>query len=732
MAHPRAHSTVLLALLAALAAACGSKSPEPTVPPLAGGQAGRYDAAVDQDVARIFGDPPLTGRLPSSLAWSPDGQHLAFVRKNTDGDGQDRSELWIHSLAGHRERPLIADSDSSVTWFAWAGSFKLVYAANGDVHLTGLDGSQRQLTETEAAESGMQVTADGNRVAFVREDDVYAIDLTSGAETRLTEDGTEMRSYGKVSWVYGEEFKTEHGMGWSPDGARLWIYATDESEVNHRTVMTDSDGGTRQQAYPQPGQSNPIVRVGVVDFSGGGTPHTKWLKTGDDPDVYLPQATWHPDGKQLLVTRVDRLQTLIELLLCDTATAACRTVLEERDPRWVNLLGPPEFVGTGEELLWLSERSGYSHILRVPLDGSPAEPITAGEWVVSAIAAIDEEAGAVYFTGNPETPITYGVYRADLDGGRVSRVSPEGGVHSPEFSPDCAHYADTHSRLDAPPRTDLFTAEGERLATVRESDLLAYSSEGVANDVFPIESRDGRVFWAHLTRPQALEPDRRYPVLVYVYGGPHAQVVRDHFRTTFQAWRNLLARRGILVFSMDGRGSYGRGREFETPIHLRLTQVELEDQLVGVKYLRDQPFVDSSRLAIFGWSYGGTMVLSALLRTDGVFKAGVAVAPVTDWTQYDTAYTERYMQRPTDNLEGYEASSLLPLAGELDVPLLIAHGMADDNVHFVNTAKMIDSFVEAGKNVEVMVFPGKAHGIRGPEHRTYLFSKITRFIERHL
>jgi len=729
MANLRAHGITLLLLLAA---GCGGRSSEPTISPLASARSERYEAGVDMEVARIFGNPPLTGELPSSPAWSPDGQHLAFLRKTTDDFGQPRSELWIHTLTGDRERPVIADKELSVSWFAWAGGFRLVYAVAGDLHLVGLDGTDRQLTETEPAETNVQVTADGSRIAFVREHDVYAIDLTSGAETRLTRDGSAARSYGEVTWVYGEEFGTESGLGWSPDGARLWIYATDETEVNHRIVLADSDGGTREQAYPQPGQSNPVVRVGVVDFSGGGASRTRWLATGNDPDVYLPQVTWHPDGKRLLVTRVDRLQTLIELLLCDAGTAECAVAFEERDPRWVNLLGPPEFVGEGDTFLWLSERSGYAHILRVALDGSSAKPLTDGEWVVASIAAVDEQGDAVYFTGNPETPVTYGVYRVALDGGRIHRISPEGGVHSPLFSPDHTSYADTHSSLDTPPRTDLFSSEGVRLATVRESDLLPYASNGVANDIFPIESKNGEVFWAHLTRPAALEPERRYPVLVHVYGGPHAQIVRDQFRSPLQGWRDMLARRGILVFSMDGRGSTGRGRAFETPIHLRLTQVELEDQLSGVKYLRSQPFVDPKRLAIFGWSYGGTMVLAALLRSNGAFRAGVAVAPVTDWTLYDTAYTERYMQRPTDNLEGYEATSLLPLAGELDAPLLLVHGLADDNVHFANTAKMIDAFIEAGKEIEVMVFPGKAHGIRGPEHRTWLFSKITHFIERHL
>jgi dipeptidyl-peptidase-4 len=722
--------TIAIATLAALLAGCGSGSPGPTVSPH-DQKPGRFDPGVDPDIARIFGDPPLTGRLPSSLSWSPDGQQLAFIRKATAKSGKPQTELWIHDLAGHRERPLVAEPEAAVSWFGWAGSYRIAYAIDGDLHLIGVDGKKRRITETEAAEEAMQAAPDGSQIAFVRDYDVYVVDLTSGAELRLTEDGTKDRSYGLVTWVYGEEFDTEAGLGWSPDSARLWIYATDESEVTKRTVVADTSGGTRIQAYPQAGQHNPVLRIGVVDLSGD-EPRTVWLKTGGDPDVYLPQVTWHPDGKRLAVARIDRLQTLIELLICAADSGACEPLITERDPRWLNLLGPPVFIGKGDDFLWLSERDGYSHIYRIGLDGKVVDQLTEGEWVVSSIAALAEEREQVYFTGNPETPITSGVYRVSLTGGRVERVTAEDGVHSPEFAPDASHFADTHTGLDAPPRTDLLTADGELLATVRESDLTDYSTKDVVNDIFPIENKDGEIFWAHLTRPLVLEPDRRYPVLVYVYGGPHAQVVRDHFRTTFQPWRNLLASRGILVFSMDNRGSAGRGRDFETPIHLRLGLTELEDQLVGAKYLRNQPYVDPDRLAIFGWSYGGTMVLNALLRTNGVFRAGIAVAPVTDWRQYDTAYTERYMQRPDDNPDGYEETSLLPLAGELDAPLLMVHGLADDNVHFANSALMIDAFVEAGKEIELMVFPGRAHGIRGAKPRALLFSKITRFLERHL
>jgi dipeptidyl-peptidase-4 len=237
---------------------------------------------------------------------------------------------------------------------------------------------------------------------------------------------------------------------------------------------------------------------------------------------------------------------------------------------------------------------------------------------------------------------------------------------------------------------------------------------------------------ALLTRPEALEPKRRYPVLIHVYGGPHAQVVRNAFRPSFQPWRDLLASRGVLVFSVDGRGSGGRGHEFETPIHRRLGKVELEDQLAGVDYLKSLPFVDPERIGIFGWSYGGTMTLNALLKTKDVFRVGVAVAPVTDWRQYDTAYTERYMQRPSDNPEGYRETALAPAAGDLKVPLLLVHGLADDNVHFSNSAHLVDAMVEAGRVLETAFYPGKSHGIRGGRVRVHLFTRVTRFLERHL
>ncbi len=728
----RYHRYTIPTVTILLAAACGSPKPAPVVPPRPAPTGSVADAAVDPEVARLYGDPPAAGRTPSSISWSPDGKRIAYLRRSVSGSEEPCSELWIRELSSGREQPLAFPDRESVDSFAWAGPESLVCAAGGDLLLVRLDGTSRSLTDGEEDESTFTVSKDGSRVAFVRDHDIYFLEVASGEETRITRDGEKWRSYGGVSWVYGEEFGTSAGIGLGDDGRWLWLYANDERETPHRAVVADARGEIRRQAYPRAGETNPTVRVGAVDLSAA-EPEPVWMKTGSGPDVYLPQVRWRPDGK-LAVTRIDRLQALVELLICDPASGGCDPVLEERDPRWVNLIGPPVFLEDGG-FLWISERDGFAHVYRHDAEGRSVGRLTDGEWVVTGVDHVDEERGLVYLTGNADGPLTYGVYRAQLDGGGLRRVTPAGGVHSAVFSPSGDAFVDVHSALGSPPRADVMVPEEDETVvrgTLAEMDLVPYAAEKVTDELLSVELEDGTRLRAQLTRPRTLEPEKRYPVVVYVYGGPGAQAVRDHFRTSFQPWRDLMAGRGVLVFTLDGRGSFGRGREFETPIHRRLTEIELADQIAGVRWLRSRPFVDPDRIGVFGWSYGGTMTLAALLRSEGLFCCGAAVAPVTDWREYDTAYTERYMQRPRDNEEGYERTALVPLADRLEDPLLLLHGLADDNVHFANTARLVDALVKAGRYCELFVYPGKSHPIRGPEHRAHVFSSITRFFERHL
>jgi len=722
---------VPLTVASFLVAACGShKATETAVMPATPSVSNHYAVYMDTEIDRLLGDPPATGRLPSSTTWAADSSSVVYLRKSTEKNDASKTELWIHEMVGHRERPLFSEAKTGVSSYDWCGD-KLVATSDGDLYLIGLTGERKRLTDTDAEEESAHCSPDGKLVAFVRDHNLYLLDHALGRERQLTEGGSESRTFGEVTWVYGEEFRTEHGFSWSSDSKRIWFYEMDLSQVKTRRIITDSEGNSRLQPYPRAGEPNPKVRVGIIHVTAPDAP-VVWLQAGRQKDGYLPQVTWHPDGKRLLAVRLDRLQTILELLSCDAVSGGCSQILAERDPRWLNLLGPPTFLGDGKDFLWLSEKDGFAHIYRYGIDGTDRGQLTRGKWAVVSIDGVDQKNGVVFFTAKTEDPTEYGIFRVAFDDDEVERVSVERGSHQAICSPDHEFFLDRHSALDRPPRVDLCRRDGEKTSLLARADLREYRGPKAMNDVFPFETRSGEKLMALLTRPEALEPERRYPVLIHVYGGPHAQVVRNAFRSSFQPWRDLLASRGILVFSVDGRGSGGRGHEFETPIHRRLGEVELEDQLAGVEYLKSLPFVDMDRIGIFGWSYGGTMALNALLKTKNIFRVGVAVAPVTDWRQYDSAYTERYMQRPSDNPEGYRATALPARAKELKVPLLLIHGQADDNVHFTNSAVLVDAFVEAGRSFEMMFYPGKGHGIRGGRSRVHLFSRITRFLERYL
>jgi dipeptidyl-peptidase-4 len=353
---------------------------------------------------------------------------------------------------------------------------------------------------------------------------------------------------------------------------------------------------------------------------------------------------------------------------------------------------------------------------------------------VTEIVDVDEAGGRVAFVANRGDPTAYQLFTVPLEGGaEPTQISTARGCHDVVASPDHRHYVDVHSSLDRPRRAELLDASGAPLALVAAGDLgPAPDLDDTTVRIFTVPGPDGIGYQAELFQPARLEPGRRYPVILAVYGGPAAQDVMDQwYPREAPLWR-AVARRGVLVFSMDGRGTSGRGHDWERPIYRRLTEVELEDQLRGVEYLRSLPYVDGDRIGVFGWSYGGTMTLAALLRHPGTFRVGVAVAPVTDWRFYDTIYTERYMTRPQDNPDGYQRTALWPLAGQLQDPLLLVHGLSDDNVHFRNSERMIQALVEEGRRLDVMVYPGQSHGIAAPPSRRHVFATIVSYLLEHL
>lgn len=681
-----------------------------------------------RDVISIFGRSPAAGLLPRTPSWSPDGRFIAYLRDSYDKEGRTHIEVWMYDTLKKVENPVFTESSGRATTYTWCGAERLVVASDGDLFEVSTDAAVVRLTHTKVQEKFPTASPNGARIAFVRDGDLFALDLLSKKEFRITEGASAHRRFGEVTWLYAEEFDTKTGMGWSNDGLKLWFLDTDVTNVPFRDILK-LGGNTETMPYPRAGETNPLVRVAVADFSGA-APTVRYLDTGSDPDHYLPRVGWHPNNQRLLVTRLDRLQTELEYLLCPIDGSPCGRPWTERDPRFINLQPDPLILPGGAEMLFLSEQSGFAHIYQIGLDGKGLRPVTQGKWTVTEINAVDEISGSVMFTANVENPLEYKLYRIPLKGGEIERPASEQGCHTAIYTQDNKQYLDIHSALNRAPKADIRKADGELIGTLAAQDAGRYNTEGVVNDLFPISTPNGPMN-ALLTRPTVLQTGRKYPVLVLVYGGPHVQLAKNWFHTTYQPLRDLLARRDILVFTVDGRGSAGRGHDFDAAIRLSLGRLELEDQTAGVQYLKSLPFVDTKRIGVFGWSFGGTMALSGLLRSNE-YCMGIAVAPVTDWRWYDSAYTERYMQRPVDNPEGYDNAALIPQAFKLKAPLLLVHGIADDNVHFVHSARMFEALIRANKRFESIFFPGKDHKIAGPAARIHLFTEVLRFIEEHL
>ena len=418
----------------------------------------------------------------------------------------------------------------------------------------------------------------------------------------------------------------------------------------------------------------------------------------------------------------------MDLLICDAATGSAHAALNETDQYWINVSNDLRFLKDGKRFLWSSERSGYRHLYLYDLEGKQLAQITKGEWEVSAVDAVDEAKGLVYFTGTAKSPLERHLYRVSLDGSAISRITIHNGTHAVKMAPDVSAFVDTYSDVVTPPRQDVARADGSLLRVINENKVAELADYHLSAPQFlSVKAHDGMALNAVMIKPPDFDESKKYPVLVFTYGGPHAQVVLNAWGGNTALWNHSMAQKGYIIFSLDNRGSAGRGHLFEEPIHYNLGAVELADQREGVAYLKSLPFVDGERIGIWGWSYGGTMTLNAMFSAGGQFKAGFAGGPVTDWHFYDSIYTERYLGLLPQNENGYRASSPIDRAENLKGKLLIAHGTGDDNVHFANTLSLINELIAHGKYVEVMPLPGRGHGASDLAARKVIFNRVTQF-----
>ena len=721
------------------------------------GYTGFASASQPLSIERIFQSPSLSGSAPKSLKVSPDGKRVTFLKgKETD---YERYDLWEYDVASGETRVLFDSDDlhsgkevlsdeekarrermrvhgSGIMEYHWAADGKaLLFPLAGDAFYYKLGEKQaRRLLQTPEFETDIRFSPEGNYVSYIREQNLYIMDVSSRIETQLTKDGGGPIKYGMAEFVAQEEMSRMTGYWWSPDETKIAFTKVDETPVDQVTrseIYADSIKMITQR-YPSTGTNNVLIELAVHDL---GKNKTTWVDLGENKDIYLARGKWMKDSQTFTYQWQSRNQQQLELRGFDSSTGKQKVLVTESSDTWVNLHKDLYFLEDGKHFVWASERDGFKHLYLYKNDGTLVRQLTKGQWVVDKLTAVDKDTQTVFFTGRKDTPIERHLYSVGLKGGEISKISQRKGFHDVTFSDDASVYVDKYSTVNTPWQVSLHQNNGKKLTWLSENaidanhPLAAYQQQWIKPEFGKLETSDGATLHYRLFKPKKIEG--KHPVIVFTYGGPHAQIVTDSWYGNrgllMQHWVN----KGYVVFTVDNRGSNYRGKAFEEPIYKKMGSIEVDDQVEGVKFLRTLPFVDADRIGVYGHSYGGYMALMTMFKAGEYFKAGVSGAPVTDWLLYDTHYTERYMGNPKEVPQAYEASSVFPYAKNLNGPLLIYHGMADDNVLYKHSTKLYKHLQDMALTFEVMDYPGKKHSIRGKNTGIHLYKTITSFFDRH-
>ena len=638
-------------------------------------------------------------------------------------------------LLRQRQRQL----GQGIVRYVWAADRDLILipAQSGVYVKDGADSPARLVVSNdEGPVQNPTLSPDGSKIAFVRDAEVYVVLVEGGAPTQITSGarGTG-KTYGLAEYIAQEEMHRLTGLWWSKDSRHIAFEEADETHIPVYRIMhqgKDETGPSAQEdhGYPFAGMENARVRLGVVPVEGG---DPVWMGLGDNTDIYLARVNWLPDGS-LCAQIQNREQTRLDLIKFDTSTGQPTTLLTESSDVWINLNDMFRPLADGS-FIWASERTGFNHLYLYDSGGNLLRQLTLGEWQVDSIAGIDQKRGVIYFTGSKDGPTERHLYTVSIEGGEVERLTAEPGTHLVTLDHGFTKFVDVFSDTRTPPTVTLKSLDdGLTLHTIHAPDDPRVAALALSPpELVSIESRDGATLHGALYRPPSEEfGPGPYPTVIYVYGGPSAQVVNDHWSMTCSMRVQSLRSRGYLVFALDNRGSKGRGLAFEGAIRHNMGDIEVRDQVDGVRWLIAQGLADPDRVGVYGWSYGGYMTLMCLCRAPDVFKMGVAGAPVTHWDGYDTHYTERYMGTPESNPDGYRVSSAISHVQNLRGALLLVHGLIDENVHFRHTARLINALIKARKPYDLHLYPDERHMPRSLADRVYMEERISDFFERNL
>lgn len=768
----RLHFHLIAAALALSLAACGNDTRDTATPSSVQNEQGLDTAQADipqpekstglshkvgwgqLTPERLNADPSISGPRLRSAKISPDGRMVTVLQGRKDDARQQ--DLWSYDLETGQGKVLVSSTDllgapeelsdeeknrrermreygSGIVSYQWAGENQLLFPLGGDVFSYDLKTSTaKRVTETEGFETDAKVSNDGRYVFYVRANELYVTDLKSGRETQLSSGANETVRNATASFVVQEELSRSTGYWVAPDASKIAYTQIDESPIAiENRIEFGTDGIVNvAQRYPFAGTDNATIKLGIVSRKGG---EPVWVNLGDNPDIYLTRARWNTDSSALWVGIMSRDQKTHTMYAVNPADGSMRKLFSGESDVWVNLGDDFKALKDGS-FLWSSEQGDKRQIFNISADGE-MRAITPDTLLVNSMNCVDEEAGEVYVTGWQDTPLERHIFKVGLDGSNLTQITKTEGRHGASFSKNCNRYIGYFSNSNTPPQTRAFEADGTPLTWLNENALGAghpyqpYLNSHITPEFGQINAEDGTPLDYMIYKPANLKAGETRPAITLVYGGPHAQRVHKGWQGGFA---QMLADHGFIVFQLDNRGAGNRGKAFEAPLYRAMGGVEVRDQAVGAKWLAEQPYVDAERMGVYGWSYGGYMTLHMLAQTD-LYTAGVSGAPVTDWALYDTAYTERYLGDPNPGApnytEGsYENGSVFAHIDGLTEPFLLIHGMADDNVVFRNSIKLMGELQERGQqNFRLMTYPGEKHGFRKKENRIHKDQQILNY-----
>ena len=712
---------------------------------------------------RLYGSGDFRPDFFGRSRWLEDGSAYTTLERSEAGEAIDL--VRYDAATGERELlvsaaqlvPEGATGPLEIQDYEWSpdGSKLLIYTnsqrvwrfnSRGDYWVMDLEtGALRQLGADRPASSLMYGKFDpsGSRFAYVSENDLFVENIATGQVTRLTNDGSVTIINGNFDWGYEEEFfmpLPADGWRWAPDGESIAYWQLDAEGIGVFHMINNTDSlysFTIPVQFPKTGTQNSAARVGVVNAGGGAT---VWCDVpGDLRDNYIPRMEWSGNGEEVAIQRMNRKQNTNHVMLCDSADGSIRTLLTETDAAYLDAIDDWIWLDGDERMTWISERTGWRHIYTVDRTSGELVPVTSGDWEVESVELIDEDGGWVYFIASPENATQRYLYRVSLEGGDPVRLSPEGqpGTHTYSISPDGAFAIHTYSTLTTPPVTSLVSLpDHETLRMLEDNARLAGTLEALDRgpaELFQIDVGDAMLD-AWIMYPPDFDSSLEYPVFFYAYSGPFAQTVLDSWAFGNFGWHTMLTQQGYIVASVDNRGTPGpRGRDWRKAQYRKVGQVNSADQAAAARVIAERPYVDASRIGMWGWSGGGGATLNALFRYPEIYSTGIAVAAVTHLRNYDTIYMERYMGLIDENPEDYEEGSVLKHASGLEGNLLLVHGTGDDNVHYQNAEQLINELIRHNKYFTMLAYPNRSHGIfEGPGTRKHLFTYMTRYLNENM